>query len=360
MTDEALMAAKLKCRERYMERQPLALVEWARKAGDLPDAAVARFNVHAIGIARRLRGGRDTGQLCIQIAVLRKFDSLEQVARLGGVPIDAAMDGIPVDVVEAAPLVIEAHDDRRENEEATQTFRPLRPGCSIRHGAGAGTLSGFCRSTDEASRGRVYILSCRHVLAGFQEPLPSEEPVFLEIFQPGGPAAAASRVSPKVERLVDAMQPAGTPPRYAGDAAAAPLDPGIDIDVDNLGIGRPTGIIDLPKLSADRLLRPDKYVKFGRATGLTTGTLNVVKRDTRAVFGGRERVFDNQFIVRRLPGAAMPMSDPGDSGAMLFHADTREVAGIVIGAPKGAENNEVAVISPLVPILEALRVELII
>lgn len=354
MSEQDLLRIKDVCRKRYLLTQAGSLLPWIRSGGKLDDAQAAKINVHGIGIALKQVDGRSTGEICVQVAVLRKM-SPERLARAGGVPVPREIDGVPIDVVETGPLVIEPAQDSASHPQAAETFRPLRPGCSISFDNTVfGTLGAFCRSLRPADAGQVFVLSCRHVLAGFNTP-----PLLAPIFQPGGPeAAGAASVAGEAARFIDAVDRNESPLKYAADAAIAPLRAGVGFDPDTLELGPPRGFIDLLSVPAAEALG-SAYGKFGRATGLTVGRISTVRRDLLARIGGEDRLFDDQFVVRRLPGAAQPMSDPGDSGAMMFHLDSHRAAGLVIGAPIGIDNDEEAVISPLQPILRELGIELI-
>lgn len=353
-----LLRIKEECRKRYLLRQTGSLSPWVSARGTLEDQQVAPVNVHGVGIAFRQTQGRMTRTICVQVTVLRKM-SPERLSRAGAALIPREIDGIPIDVVETGPLVIEPTSDSEPNPQAAETLRPLRPGCSISFdNVVFGTLGAFCRSTRAGEDKDVYILSCRHVLAGFNAP-----PLLAPIFQPGkrrpDRAALDGPVASEASRFVDAEDLAQLPLRYAADAAIAPLRQGIGFDPSNLGIGPHTGVLDVLALSDAQALGDDLYCKFGRTTGLTVGKLSTIRRDLLASIGGEDRLFDDQFVVRRLPGSATPMSDPGDSGAMMFHQASRRAVGLVIGAPTGLDNDEEAVISPLRPILEQLEIELV-
>jgi endonuclease G len=357
VSEQDLLRIKDVCRKRYLLTQVGSLLPWIESRGKLDDAQAARINVHGIGVAFRQVDGRPTRDLCVQVAVLRKM-SPQRLARAGGVPVPREIESIPIDVIETGPLVIEPTQESISHPRAAETFRPLRPGCSISFdNVVFGTLGAFCRSTRAADARQVFVLSCRHVLAGFNAP-----PLLAPIFQPGrrGPqqgAAAAAPVAGEAARFIEAADRNATPLKYSADAAIAPLRAGIGFDPDTLELGPPRGLIDLLALPAAELLGSN-YGKFGRTTGLTVGQISTVRRDLLARIGGEDRLFDDQFVVRRLPGASTPMSDPGDSGAMMFHMDSRCAAGLVIGAPIGIDNDEEAVISPLAPILRELEIEL--
>ena len=357
MSDQDLLRIKQECRKRYLLGRIGSLLPWIRSEGKLDDAQAVPMNVHGVGIAFRQVDGRSTGEICVQVTVLRKM-SPERLARAGGLPVPRQIDGVPIDVVETGPLVIEPQREAAPHPQAAEAFRPLRPGCSISFDNTVfGTLGAFCRSTRAAEAGQVFLLSCRHVLAGFNMP-----PLLAPIFQPGQrppPATGApAAVAGEAVRFIDAADRDDTPLRYAADAAIAPLRAGVGFDPDTLDLGRQQGVIDLLAVPAAEALG-SRYGKFGRTTGMTIGTLSTVRRDLLARIGGEDRLFDDQFVVRRLPGAVMPMSDPGDSGAMMFHLDSRRAAGLVIGAPIGIDNDEEAVISPLAPILGQLEIELV-
>ncbi|HET9025875.1 MAG TPA: hypothetical protein VFN64_14990, partial [Burkholderiaceae bacterium] len=199
MIDPHLLKMRDVCVERYLRPEPGLLLRWvvAQLRGALPDATVAPFNVHAVGIARKWKDGRKLRTPCIQVAVLRKMKE-NDVARHGGAVIETEIEGVPIDVVESGPLVIEEQAARGGNRTATRSVRPLRPGCSISHGNVVfGTLGGICKSTLAGDQGATYALSCRHVLAGFSTPQPRKP-----IFQPGGASSGQGRIADGFTRFI--------------------------------------------------------------------------------------------------------------------------------------------------------------
>lgn len=360
MIDPLLLKVRDVCVERYRLKQPEFLLRWAIALvrGGIPDAAVAPFNVHSVGIARKWVGGVKTDRICVRVTVLRKLPERD-LARHGVPVIEREIEGVPIDVVEAGPLVVEAQAEQEGDRTAVQEFRPLRPGCSIsRNNDLFGTLGALCKSRRPGEQGRIFALSCHHVLAGFSVP-----PVAKTIFQPGDSQAPQpdDRVSGGFTRGVETADPAAQPPAFTADAAIAELDASVSFDADYLGIGRSAGVLDMVHPDEDeRTLLDDKhFIKFGRTTGLTEGTLDALRENLIAVVGGKPRAYNDQFLVRRLPNSGKPMSDPGDSGAMVFHKDSRRTAGLVIGSPLGPKNDEQTIVSPISAVLRELGIDLL-
>jgi hypothetical protein len=357
MIDRQFLEVRDECIRRYQRIDPRLLVSWVRTKGDLASNLIAPFNVHAVGIARKRKRGRLMPQLSVRVTVLRKL-APEDVPREGGTLIEDEIMGVPIDVVVAGPLVIEPHNGSGGVQEATTNVRPLQAGCQISHGdVNFGTLSAVCRSIIRGEEQDRLLLSCRHVLDGF---LP--DPTRLPIFQPGDPVTTRplDRIAGEIRRVVKANDPLN-PRAYSADAAVAKLDAGIPIDPGYLGIGASGGILDL--LSGDvnetDLLSGDEFIKFGRTTGLTTGTLESARENLHFTIGDVVHGLNDQFVIRRMDGSITPMSDPGDSGAMVFRKSDRKAVGIVVGSPLGDLNDVQAVISPLRPILSELQIKLL-
>ena len=367
MSDQDLLKIKHECNLRYLLPAIGSLLPWIKSGGSLDDVATASINVHAVGIAFKRVGGRITDRLCVRVSVLRKM-SVEQLARANGTLIPREIGGVAIDVVEAAPLSItplSASAQRQSSgasagdAQAVKKLRPLRAGCSIEFGdVSFGTLGAFCRSTDPRDRGKVFLLSCRHVLAGFETPLVLE-PIFQHGHVSGQGHSGISPVAGKAQRMIESEDPEDSPLRYVADAAIAPLKRGIGFDPDNLGVGVRGGILDLLALDAQDALTSERYCKFGRTTGFTVGTLDTVRQDTKVVFDNEARIFDDTYVIRRLPDAEKPMSARGDSGAMMFHEATKKAVGLVIGGPIGQDEGDATFVSPLRPILKKLKIELI-
>jgi hypothetical protein len=363
MTDNELLKASRACCDDYLWKSVDSLLPWIKSRGALDDATTAKLNVHGVGIAFKQVGGRKTNDLCVRVSVLRKM-SPEQLQRAGGLRIPAEIAGVPIDVVESGPIVIGPQLETEVGSAevgpdplAVKKFRPLRPGCSIEFGdTSFGTLGAFCRSTRPADRGKVFMLSCRHVLATFSTPMQLEP-----IFQPGRPFhkdARSTAVAGRAVRVVES-QPGGSIPHFVADAAIAPLRAGIDFSSDNLGIGVPAGIDDLLAREATQTLVAERYCKFGRMTGLTVGVIDVARHNTKIEFHDGPRFFEDTFVVQRVPDSEKPISVKGDSGAMMFRQATRQAAGLVIGGPLGTDEGESTVVSPIAPILKALEIELV-
>lgn len=78
-----------------------------------------------------------------------------------------------------------------------------------------------------------------------------------------------------------------------------------------------------------------EVVKSGRTTGVTTGTVKAVNATVQVGMGdGEEAVFEDQII-------ATPMSQGGDSGALVLNSDRRAVGLLFAGSDKTTVFNKI-------------------
>ena len=174
-------------------------------------------------------------------------------------------------------------------------FRPLRAGTRIINGVSMnpGTL-GFI-GVDRG--GAFWIVSCRHILVRPKRwsgaPFAQGE----RIHQPN-PREAGSLVARTVSGKADARL----------DCAAAPIENGIDLSPDILGLGTPVAPV-----SAKRGM---PVVKSGMRTGVTEGRVTKITGST----------------IQILPPRGFPsnyqLCDPGDSGALWLEKETLAPVGL--------------------------------
>jgi len=204
--------------------------------------------------------------------------------------------------------------------------RPLHLGVSIgpREG-GAGTLGCFV----ELKNQRVGILTAAHVLTKLSDEAKVKQPVF----QPGSSDVSRLLGSYKVAELADWSVAVRDKPNEI-DAAIAQLDP----DVDHLGNQVPEG--GAPKELHGKALKCGQeatdvaletvVAKIGRSTDYRTGKLSAIGLDGVPVFSTYlgNLSFDDVIEIE-WESSTNSFSLPGDSGSVVFVAETREVIGLV-------------------------------
>lgn len=261
-----------------------------------------------IGVASgpRIRRGKQTRELCVQVFVERKRP-LEALGLAERVPETVAgMDAsepVATDVIEIA----------RPNEHQDVTrYRPVPGGCSIGPEASvsAGTLGGWaCDNTDDT----MVLLTNNHVISGLDN-LPAAR----RIVQPGRldggtlPADVIGSLKRHVALTTVANPPgAPLPPVTAVDAAIGTID--VDRDDTVLQIGPAIYELQAPTVGMD-------VQKRGRTTQLSNngrvfsvnGTFTINYRN-----GTRLGRVGNTFLIRSTD--ANTFSRPGDSGSLIFN-----------------------------------------
>jgi hypothetical protein len=295
---------------------------------------LARRNVVAVGVGRKVIQGRPTENLAVVCSVVAKRPR-ETLSSADLIP--AAVVGVPTDVIQTGPIF--AFQGR------TGRFRPAPGGVSIGNvSVTAGTLGSLVRKN-----GRLHILSNNHVLAnsndatvgdpilqpgtadGGRNPddliarLASWVPIqFDEDGAPGSPCpianaaagvlnavAAVARSDTRLRAVRIGVTPAAA--NLVDCAIAEPLDEA-DVSTEILEIGtiagRREGTLGM------------EIKKSGRTTGLTTGAIDQIDVTVRVSYGaGRSATFVDQLMA----GA---MSQGGDSGSVVLN-DANELVGLL-------------------------------
>jgi hypothetical protein len=266
--------------------------------------------------------------------------------------------GVRTDVMQVG--IIRALAGRAER------WRPAPPGVSIGHfQITAGTLGAVVRDRDT---GQPLILSNNHVLANGNEAklgdpilqpgtvdggmIEEDTLAHLERFHPikfGVEPASCdladlyARTSNALAHLVGSrhrVQILKTDPLAVNlvDAALAlPIEPGA-ISNTILEIGE---ILGVTAAGLGMLVR-----KSGRTTGISTGEVLVLDTTIQVSYGaGRSATFEEQIITS-------PMSQGGDSGALLVGADNLFAVGLLF-----AGSSETTVYNPIQAVLDCLNVE---
>jgi hypothetical protein len=278
--------------------------------------------VIGVGSGPRIRRGRQTRELCVQVFVERKRP-LEALGPAERVPETVAA----VDASE--PVATDVIEIVRPNEHQDVTrYRPVPGGCSIGPEASvsAGTLGGWaCDNADDT----MVLLTNNHVISGLDN-LPAAR----RIVQPGrldGGALPADLIGSLKRHLAltTVANPPGAPlpPVTAVDAAIGTID--VDRDDTVLQIGPAIYELQGPTVGMD-------VQKRGRTTRLTNnGRVFSVNGTFTINYRGGTRLgrVGNTFLIRSTDGNTF--SRPGDSGSLIFNQrqgelnNTRPVVGLL-------------------------------
>lgn len=296
---------------------------------------LARRNVVAVGVGRKVIQGRPTQDLAIVCSVTAKRPR-ETLFSADLIP--AAVVGVPTDVIQTGPIF--AFQSR------TGRFRPAPGGVSIGHSSvTAGTLGSLVRKN-----GRLHVLSNNHVLAnsndatvgdpilqpgtadGGRNPddliarLAGWVPIqFDEDGAPGSPCPIANAAAGVLNAVAVAVRSdtrlravrVGVTPVAASNlvdcAIAEPID-AANVSTEILEIGTIAGLQE-GTLGM-------RIKKSGRTTGLTTGAIEQIDVTVRVSYGaGRSATFVDQLMA----GA---MSQGGDSGSVVLN-EANELVGLL-------------------------------
>jgi hypothetical protein len=321
-------------------------------------------NVHAVGVGRKVVNGRPTSTLAVRLYVAQKL-ALSAIPPRDLLP--ASLDGIPCDVVEAAPAFImparvaarravrtrpvpsarlaaaaSCTDDRQKHQ------RPFPAGVSVAHrDVTAGTLGYFCRSTRAGdSPEEVFLLSNNHVLANVNEGVAGDR-----VLQPG-PADGGTMQDhvANLHRFVRIRLGGDVGNRV--DAAIARVLENVPHTVTMCGIGRIAG--------TETAVEGMRVKKHGRTTGLTEGIVDDESID--AVVGMDHNdpsvvaLFQNQLRLDRVaPFPSFGLG--GDSGSLVVTGEGQRAVGLYFaGPPSGVYG----LANPIADVLAELEVKLMI
>ncbi len=270
-----------------------------------------------IGVASgpRVRRGKATRELCVQVFVERKRP-LESIGMAERVPDAVAAGAQAADVVGTDVIEI----TRPQEHQDTTRYRPLPGGSSIgpESSVSAGTLGGWaCDNTDDS----VVLLTNNHVISALDT-----MPVARRVVQPGRldggvlPGDVIGTLKRHVALATVANPPgAPLPAVTAVDAAIGTID--VDRDDDVLQIAPAIYELQAPAVNMD-------VQKRGRTTRLTNngrvfsvnGTFTINYRN-----GTRLGRVGNTFLIRSTDGNTF--SRAGDSGSLIFNQREGELRG---------------------------------
>lgn len=280
------------------------------------------YGAHAVGVGRKLTGGKSTTRIALRIYTARKLPEAELPAerrvpdRFRWSPPDGREDvAIITDVIESP----EGHVQMPDPESR---IRPV-PGGVSGSAMGNGTLGGWVWDTLDDS---IVILSNAHVF-GYA----SGEPILQPAKTDGG-QLATDRIG-EVKRSVDVDPVEGPSPWPADqcnfvDAAIGSVTSSEFIDLTVLEIG--------PAVYAITAATDGMTVE---KTGQTTGHVEGIVDDTdyASVFDtplapGNWQTVAYCDLIRFVPSQpGTPVSMSGDSGALLFTPDPNSVINPAVG-----------------------------
>lgn len=266
------------------------------------DAYGDRPDVTGVDVGYRYTNGQRTNDVVVRVHVLEKLHEAE-VAAAEVLPRE--IDGVPVDVIEAAYRPSEASGPRRTGTRRDRSD-PIRPGVSIsRQGVGIGT---FGMLVYDQRTGRPCVLSNWHVLVDSETP---ENPILQPGWGDGGrsPGDTIGRVARKV---LD----------QDGDAAIAVLDGPRAARAEQWGSEVLIEGVRAPRVG-------EILEKSGRATDVTRGRVDGVGQYTIPYSVGPVSI-DGFKVVAVDDGNPNDeeISGPGDSGAVWYGAGDRIGVGL--------------------------------
>lgn len=316
---------------------------WARSRRVSETIARAGAHVHAIGVGRKVVGGRATNALSVRVYVTQKLPKAIVPASARVPPM---VDGIPTDVIEAPPAFLAASAPIPPcSFKRTHEQRPLRGGISAANIAvNAGTIGVVCRSTRSGDVGTQYILGNNHVFADLGAALLGSD-----IVQPspadGGDASA--RIA-TLARFVPIDEREEATNRV--DAALAELLGAVDIQAEVCSIGVIVGTNE-PQMGAT-------VQKHGRTTGLTRGVIDDPSVDVLVPLSRHDPERVARFIqqIRIVPATGVSLfAQGGDSGALVTSRPGNRAVGLLFACP---DNGQFAYANPIAQVLSALEISL--
>ncbi len=203
--------------------------------------------------------------------------------------------------------------------------KPLTLGSSVGLAkGGAGSLGGFVRQGE-----MIGILSCSHVLARAGRAA-ANDPIYHP--SPKDDALANGEIA-KLQRFVNL---ADRKPRYQADMAFGWLAAGHKAGVTNVvpkGHDWPSEGRALAEIRRDPLVKFTAVAKIGRTSGWTTGRFLHENQGPVDVFMpdlGRSVALEG-LIEIEWTGLDDPFSAKGDSGSLVYLAETLEPIGLLVG-----------------------------
>jgi hypothetical protein len=297
--------------------------------------------LHAVGVGRKLVEGKLTHALCVRLYVTQK---LPRHLLTGADCLPEFIDGIPTDVVEAAPAYLAASPTCSLRKLREQ--RPAQGGISGAHEAiQAGTLAARCQSRRPAESADRFVLGNCHTLADLG--LAALGSAVLQPSTHDGGTENANRLA-SLARFVQIVETQTASNRV--DAAIAKLDAA--------GTMNP-GICTVGAIQGTAVATFETRVhKHGRTTGYTSGIVDDPSVDVliplRREDPTRLTQFIDQLRIRPQPGQFV-FAQPGDSGALVLTKPDNDAVGLLFACP---DNGSFAYANPIAAVLDALEIDL--
>lgn len=283
-------------------------------------------NSVGVGMGYRIKGGKPTKELCLQVYVVKKVDDESRLKAEELVPetvITKRGEAVPTDVIEVGVI----------RPEALVTRKPIQPGYSIGHvNVSAGTFGAL------VTKGKAYAaLSNSHVLAASGKGKKGDK-----ILYPG--KADGGHNPGDVVGTLTAFKKFKTGGAYVNtiDAAVAKFAKSrlkdVRSDIKNLGVpkGTTTAKLDMQITKTGRTTATTKGKVVGLAARLQINYPGV------GLVGFRDQVFCTRY------------SKPGDSGSLVLEKKTKKAVGLhFAGGAKGSFFN------PIGPVLKGTGARLV-
>lgn len=335
--------------------------EKVRKAKKQYQEVILRMpNVVGIGTGYKIVGNAKTEELCIVTLVREKIPAAK-LPSSGRVP--PRINDVLTDVIEVGELRAQ-----QAQANARMRWRPAPPGVSLGHyDITAGTFGAVVWDRNDHS---LLILSNNHVLANCNRGATGDA-----ILQPG---TADGGTNPN-DRLAELTR--FIPVRYTDEQPSVPpmscqtqllialarflglnrlavslqKPPEIVTNLVDAAVAKPLNesdileeILEIGKIDGIAAAELGSTVrKFGRTSGLTTGTIIVVDTTVTVGYDGNHMArFDNQVLTTA-------MSQGGDSGSLIVDGGSQKAVGLLF-----AGSDKSTVFTPIQTVLDKLEVTL--
>lgn len=301
------------------------------------------INGYAVG--RKRVGGKETEDLAIIVYVNQKLSLprlllADRIPRRLVVPDERAEDG-------ALEFLTDVQEARFAALALSGRQRPASAGMSIGHrDITAGTLGGLVRDT---ATGKVLILSNNHVLADTNQAQIGDP-----ILQPG-PLDGGTDPRDRIALLLGFVELdfRSNAENRADAAIAEPIRPDdVLFATEGIGPNTPSEARTLEEADLGRYLH-----KTGRSSEHTQGFVEALFATIAVGYGGsRSARFVDQVIVSQSP-AEEGFSQGGDSGSLVYDADSRCVGLLFAGSEGSPREPARTILNPIDAVLRALGAE---
>jgi len=261
------------------------------------------------GVVCVATGRNDEGEVCIVIFTREEVEAEAFPERIEDVPVELRVMGEVVPATRNEMTAFATMNSsanvlgtlQATNSPTSRLQRPVPIGTSISnwHECGAGTLGVRLRRGDE-----YFVLSCNHVFARLNAASPGEL-----LLQPGrADVGCAQTLEDTIGRVAD-FQPISYTSLNIMDAAIARTSP------DLVSFSTPTNGYGIPSSTTITAAIDMPVQKYGRTTGLTTGTISGVNATVAINYPAGTAYFVGQILISSSNKKAFV--DGGDSGSLV-------------------------------------------